>query len=637
MNQEASGMMDFFRLLPQTYPGGVYLFEPKSGAFLFANDYFEKILGSPSKGKTFFQSDLLAKLHPEDRIHFETRSLTLSQSQEGSHFENDFRFLLDSKGLSSWLHFEEKLVRLPQISEEFLVIGFVRDVTNEKVNEQNIKEQIQFFLGLFENASVGMALQDWEGGYFRINRRFTEITGYTIHSLTDLNLKRIRGEALSPEELEYFKFFKEGMDETTLTGKDGRKIDVYRKTNTFRNAQGKPDFYYVFLDDLTEKKRKDSYHLHSQKLETIGSLAGNLAHDLNNYLQPIHVFSKLGQDLLVSSGTQEAYREKLKEFFIKIGTAADSARSMVHRIIRYSKTSEEEVIDRVDVSSALESSIPILVAESPKNVRLEFSLCEDPLFVRIDPIRFSKLIGEFVMGSIFPWDSQKEGSVHISTGVPDGNEKDRFLISLRFSGLALSHLDLEFLNQSIFEEDEPKWILLQLANRHIKNWGGELLWEMKENSILLVSIYLPASSEKREAPVYPKEKKIEGKDVWQDIAKKKIWIVEDDDPSRESIAMVLGLKNIEPELFATPKEALERLKSEKPDFVLSDYRMKELNGLSLLRKIKESVPYLSAVLYTGNAEGIDIEMLEAEGILVRTKPISASELHESILLSFGFL
>ncbi len=79
---------------------------------------------------------------------------------------------------------------------------FVRDVTNEKVNEGNITEQIQFFLSLFENASVGMALQDWEGGYFRVNPKFTEITGYSIQNLTELNIKRIKGEKISDEEKE---------------------------------------------------------------------------------------------------------------------------------------------------------------------------------------------------------------------------------------------------------------------------------------------------------------------------------------------------------------------------------------------------------------------------------------------------
>ena len=113
--------------------------------------------------------------------------------------------------------------------------------------------------------------------------------------------------------------------------------------------------------------------------------------------------------------------------------------------------------------------------------------------------------------------------------------------------------------------------------------------------------------------------------------------MEDDEPARESIATVLSLKNIEPILFESSIAALEYSKQELPDFVLSDYRMKDINGLNLIRKLKEKAPNLSAVLYTGNAEGVDLETLEKEGILVRTKPISIDELYESILLSFGLL
>jgi len=65
--------------------------------------------------------------------------------------------------------------------------------------------------------------------------------------------------------------------------------------------------------------------------------------------------------------------------------------------------------------------------------------------------------------------------------------------------------------------------------------------------------------------------------------------------------------------------------------------MKDINGLTLLRKLKAKNPLLVSVLYTGNADGLDAEALEGERILVRSKPISIDELYESILLSFDFL
>lgn len=353
MNLEASGMIEFFKLLPQVCSGGVYLFHSKTNQFLYTNPYFQTVFFREKQKSEYFTSDLSSSVHPDDLKLWDIEMEKVSNLKLNQKREITFRFIFPEQSLVKWFHFSENLISIPSLSEEPLVIGFVYDVTNEKVTEENVQEQIRLFLGLFENASVGMALQDWEGGYFRINQRFTEITGYTIKELTNLNLKRVKGDILSENELAYFTILGDGLEigEATLTRKDGRKINIYRRTNTFRNAEGKPDFYYVLLDDLTEKKRVESYILHSQKMETIGNLAANLAHDLNNYLQPIHVFSQLGKEILGTDQKQSMDQYRMGEYFKKIGQAADSARSMIHKILRFSKSTEADVISVVDVSA----------------------------------------------------------------------------------------------------------------------------------------------------------------------------------------------------------------------------------------------------------------------------------------------
>ncbi|WP_242935194.1 PAS domain S-box protein [Leptospira kobayashii] len=644
MSQESSGMIDFFRLLPETYSGGIYLFEIVSGKLLFTNEYFQKTFGVSGAQDLTAKSELLSLIHKEDKPLWQSQTKSLTQSPAGTRVEFDIRFLLEKGEHPRWFHFNEKSVNLSQVSDQILGIGYVNDVTNQKINEDNIREQIQFSVSLFENASLGMALQDWEGGYFRVNARFTEITGYSIEDLTYLNMKRVNKIGLSKEEKDYFSLMGDGMEfgESVLYRKDGRRINIYRRTNIFRNSEGRPNFYYLLLDDLTEKKQIESYNLHSQKMETIGNLAGNLAHDLNNYLQPIHVFSQLGKEIL-SKQDLATSKDKLSDYLEKIGMAANSARSMIHRIIRFSKKNDEEAISIVEISSILESNIPILLAEIPKNVQLECSFSFEPLFVKIDPVRICKLIGELVIGSVFPWEDKKEGLIHLSTKQIPWSQadslEDRVLISLEFTGLAVSNLSInDFMQKSIFEEEEIKWKGLHLLNRYVKNWGGEVRLEKNTETGLILSIDLPLEKEISVAPVpLPNMNSGNTGSHWDIVSKKKIWIVEDDEPARESIATVLSLKNIEPILFESSIAALEYSKQELPDFVLSDYRMKDINGLNLIRKLKEKAPNLSAVLYTGNAEGVDLETLEKEGILVRTKPISIDELYESILLSFGLL
>ncbi len=643
MNLEASGMIEFFELLPQVCSGGVYLLDTKSLKFLFANHFFQSEIFAHSQEKEFTLDSLSALVYPGDVERWEKEINKIESLQLNEKREFVTRFSIPGLTYIKWIQFQERLVKIPSLSDFPLIIGFANDVTDKMVSEENVKEQIQLFLRLFENASVGMALQDWEGGYFRINDRFAEITGYSIEDLTNLNIKRANGIALTKEELEYFNILGDGLEigEATLTRKDGRKINIYRRTNTFRSSSGKLDFFFVLLDDLTEKKQIEAYLLHSQKMETIGNLASNLAHDLNNYLQPIHVFSGLGMEELEQTNETKVDHSKIKEYLQKIMMAAQSARSMIHRIIRFSKGVESDSITVVDISAIIQSSIPILISDVPKGVDLEFSFSETSLYAKVDPVRVSKILGEIVSGSIFPWVKGEESKGRIVTILIHNEDiqEDRILVQISLSGIEAPLVtSCHETNRSIFEEDESRWSGIQIIARYIRNWGGELRVENLGDHGIILSIFLPVSEKIIESDWNAsRQKKLGEGATWEFLQSKQVWIIEDDVPSLESLSMVLALKQIRANLFTSSLDAVEELRTNVPDFVISDYRMKDMNGLNLLRKIKNHNQNLGAILLTGNADGLDADNLVSEGILVRSKPISVEELYESILLSFGFL
>lgn len=390
----------------------------------------------------------------------------------------------------------------------------------------------------------------------------------------------------------------------------------------------------MFLDDVTEKKQIESYQVHSQTMETIGSLATNIAHDLNNYLQPIHVFSQLGEEMIKSN---QLNLSTILEYFGKIRSGANNARDMIHRIIKYSNNKVENVVTKVDISNIIESTIPILLAGIPKNVELQFDFWKSPLFAKVDPILFSKILSEIISGSLFVWDDRKRGFVQVKTLA---NPDRKVLIKLELIGLSLSTLDFHSdPSKLVLGDDELNWTGLHLINRYIKNWGGEFIIHKPDPMVLEIQIYLP-SSEEIQLEQIVRQTSIDVRspeEVWKEIRKKQFWIVEDDESASEAMQFVLSEKGIDAKVFSSSNEALLAMQLTVPDFLLSDYRMKQMTGLTLIRKLKEKKPNLSAVLYTGNLDGLDVEELEAEGILVRSKPISVDELYEAILLSFGFL
>src|SRR5437867_5659544 len=82
--------------------------------------------------------------------------------------------------------------------------------------------------------------------------------------------------------------------------KTGKEIIVESRRTLLRDADGKPAAILNINRDITEKKQIEAQLLRAQRMENIGSLAGGIAHDLNNMLGPILVVGHLLRDKLPS-------------------------------------------------------------------------------------------------------------------------------------------------------------------------------------------------------------------------------------------------------------------------------------------------------------------------------------------------
>ena len=84
---------------------------------------------------------------------------------------------------------------------------------------------------------------------------------------------------------------------------------------------------------------------------------------------------------------------------------------------------------------------------------------------------------------------------------------------------------------------------------------------------------------------------------------KRIIVVDDEQIMLSTIKMLLnieGFTNVE--YFESAKKALENIKENKPDLILSDFMMPEMNGIEFLSQAKTSCPDTSMILLTGYAD-----------------------------------
>ena len=113
--------------------------------------------------------------------------------------------------------------------------------------------------------------------------------------------------------------------------KAGKSIVVQSRWTLVRDDEGNPQSYLVVKTDITDKKLLEAQFLRTQRLESLGTLAGGIAHDLNNILAPILGFSRLLPLKLPDVD------EQTKGFFQIMETNARRGTALVKQILTFSR------------------------------------------------------------------------------------------------------------------------------------------------------------------------------------------------------------------------------------------------------------------------------------------------------------
>jgi PAS domain S-box-containing protein len=150
---------------------------------------------------------------------------------------------------------------------------------------------------------------------------------------------------------------------------DGEVRTLYREMDVLRDQRGKPIRLLSIFKDVTElraaerrQKEMEQQLLHSQKLEALGTLAGGVAHELNNTLVPILALTKITANRL-AEGSRE--RGNLNTVL----RASERARDLVQQILAFSRK-ETPMRQRVDAAALVRSALKLLRASLPSTIQI---------------------------------------------------------------------------------------------------------------------------------------------------------------------------------------------------------------------------------------------------------------------------
>lgn len=255
-----------------------------------------------------------------------------------------------------------------------------RDITEAKKNEKRFRR-------LVDSNAQGVIFWKSKGEITEANDAFLELVGYTRE---DLVMGRINWMALTPPE--YAHLDRRALAELAAKGvcapfekefirKDGTRVPILLGAAIIDDD---PDDGVCFLLDLSERKKLEKQYLRAQRMESIGTLAGGIAHDLNNILAPILLSIEM---LKTMTGTTP----QAKKILDTIEVSARRGAGIVRQVLSFARGMDGERVE-VQPKHLLHDLETIVRDTFPRDIRLEFSVPNDTWTILGDPTQVHQIL-----------------------------------------------------------------------------------------------------------------------------------------------------------------------------------------------------------------------------------------------------
>jgi PAS domain S-box-containing protein len=312
-----------FRCLIESNVIGV-IFSKIDGSITDANDAFLEIVG-------YDRADLEAgslswqAMTPPEYAHLHQVALAeLNNSGAFSAFEKEY-FRKDGRRIPVMIG-----GALLDESQQ-AIVGFVLDLTQHKQAEDKIREQAAL-LNITPDAilvrGLDNTIQYW-------NKGAEHVYGWNVEEAIDQHANQLlyRPDSLRQLEVAQKTLLERGtwQGELHQVSKQGKDIIVASRWTLMRDTQGQPQSILTVNTDITEKKQLESQFLRTQRLESLGTLAGGIAHDLNNVLTPVLATAQLLQLKFPNANEQSQHLFEIIETNTKRGAA------LVNQVLQFAR------------------------------------------------------------------------------------------------------------------------------------------------------------------------------------------------------------------------------------------------------------------------------------------------------------
>ncbi|ATC65508.1 hybrid sensor histidine kinase/response regulator [Nibricoccus aquaticus] len=324
-----------------------------TGRRIYNNPAYRTILGDPSSLRGTMSFD---DIHPADRER--VRAIFLETVRTGVGQRAEYRFLL---GDGSVRYIESQGSVIPdQQGGVANVLVVSRDVTERRRNEERIREQAS----LLDQARDAIFVTGLDGRVTYWNAQAEALLGWT----RDEVMKRDVRPLLFPEgKFECVAICQKVRADGRWQGelrpqtKSGAKLIVESRWTLVCDDLGAAKSVLFINTDVTEQRRIETQFLRTQRMESIGTLAGGIAHDLNNVLTPILVAAQVLQSQKLSAESAEMLHT--------IEKSAIHGAALVKQVLMFARGSDGERVP-VQLRHLISELTRLLRETLPKSIEV---------------------------------------------------------------------------------------------------------------------------------------------------------------------------------------------------------------------------------------------------------------------------
>jgi PAS domain S-box-containing protein len=354
-----------FRQLAENITEMVFwMADPKKRQLLYVSPAYETIWGRTCESLDANFMVWLEAIHPQDRQRIQT--VFFEQSLAGN-YDQEYR-IIRPDGSWRWIRDRGFPIR-DKFGEPHRVVGIAEDITSRKLAEQQIREQA----ALLDVATDAIFVQDLEQHLLFWNKGAEHLYGWeAVEILGKRAVELLYRQSTTLPEFEAIQAMlaQEGkwQGELQQVTKDGKNIIVESRWTLVRDEAGNPRSILTVSTDITEKKQLQAQFLRTQRLESIGTLASGIAHDLNNILTPILIVAQL---LPIKFHNLD---EKSRQLLEILESSAKRGADLVKQILSFTRRGVEGTRTIIQARHLLADVAQIAQKTFPKSIETQTDL-----------------------------------------------------------------------------------------------------------------------------------------------------------------------------------------------------------------------------------------------------------------------